>query len=67
MVIVDKVCFMIHLWDKYGEDILVLAVRLLNHRSQKSKFRLAELQVSSLVQALAFVVLVIYIVSSIGT
>ena len=40
MVIADKVCFMIHLRDKFGKNILVLAVRLLNHRSQKSTFRL---------------------------
>ena len=40
MVIVDKVCFMIHLRDKFGKNILALAVRLLNHRSQKSTFRL---------------------------
>ena len=31
---------MIHLRDKFGKNILVLAVRLLNHLSQKSTFRL---------------------------
>lgn len=31
---------MIHLRDKFGKNILGLVVRLLNHRSQKSKFRL---------------------------
>ena len=60
---------MIHLRDKFGKNILVLAVHLLNHRSQKSKFRLKiwlNCRYFFLVQALAFVVLDIYIVSSIG-